>query len=121
MEAINQRYLFKLKNSNTIKKLVNRHYCLDEWLYINKEWEAKEDVSSEAMLVSSTTMVHRAACRPVSMLSSLAGSEALLGKPLHQAPQCDQWGIATLLLRAPALYQRASLGFALKVGVGEVI
>lgn len=44
MEEINQRYLFKLKKSNAVKKLVNKHHCLGEWFYINKEWEAKEDV-----------------------------------------------------------------------------
>jgi hypothetical protein len=44
MEAINQRYLFKLKRSNNVKKLIYRHHCLGEWTYINKEWEAKEDV-----------------------------------------------------------------------------
>jgi hypothetical protein len=44
MEAINQRYLFKLKRSTNVKKLIYRHHCLGEWTYINKEWEAKEDV-----------------------------------------------------------------------------
>jgi len=44
MEAINQHYLFKLKKSKAVKNLVNRHHCLGEWFYINKEWEAKEDV-----------------------------------------------------------------------------
>ena len=44
MEEIDQRYLFKLKRSNNVKKLIYRHHCLGEWSYINKEWEAKEDV-----------------------------------------------------------------------------
>jgi hypothetical protein len=44
MEAINQCYLFKIKRSNNVKKLIYRHHCLGEWIYINKEWEAKEDV-----------------------------------------------------------------------------
>jgi hypothetical protein len=44
MEGINQHYLFKLKRSNNVKKLIYRHHCLGEWSYINKEWEAKEDV-----------------------------------------------------------------------------
>lgn len=44
MEAINQRYLFKLKKSKNVKELIYKHHCLGEWRYINKAWEAKEDV-----------------------------------------------------------------------------
>jgi len=44
MEGINQKYLFKLKKTKNVKELINKHHCLGEWSYINKEWEAKEDV-----------------------------------------------------------------------------
>jgi hypothetical protein len=44
LEEINQRYLFKLRKSNKVKNLIYKHHCLGEWSYINKEWEAKEDV-----------------------------------------------------------------------------
>lgn len=44
MEAIDQPYLFKLKKTNNVKTLINKHHCIGDWGYINKEWEAKEDV-----------------------------------------------------------------------------
>jgi DDE family transposase len=44
MEEINQRYLFKLRKSKNVKEIIYKHHCLGEWGYINKEWEAKEDV-----------------------------------------------------------------------------
>lgn len=43
LENINQRYLFKLRKSSNVKKLIYKHHCLGEWSYINKEWEAKDD------------------------------------------------------------------------------
>ena len=43
LETIFQNYLFKLKKSNNVKKLIYKHHELGEWIYINKEWEAKED------------------------------------------------------------------------------
>ncbi len=43
MEAMNQPYLFKLKKSTHVKSLIHKHHCQGEWLYINREWEAKED------------------------------------------------------------------------------
>lgn len=43
MESIQQQYLFKLKKTKNAKELIYKHHCLGEWLYINKEWEAKED------------------------------------------------------------------------------
>ncbi len=44
MEAIKQAYLFKLKKSKNVKELIYKHHCLGEWVYINKEWEVKEDL-----------------------------------------------------------------------------
>ncbi len=44
LEDINQRYLFKLRKSSNVKKLIYKHHCLGEWTHINKEWEAKEDI-----------------------------------------------------------------------------
>ena len=44
MEGIDQPYLFKLKKSKNVKKLIYKQHCLGEWTRINKEWEAKEDV-----------------------------------------------------------------------------
>lgn len=44
MEALDQPYLFKLKKSKNVKTLIDKHHCLGEWGYINKEWEAKEDL-----------------------------------------------------------------------------
>lgn len=44
MEAINQAYLFKLKKSKNVKELIYKHHCLGDWGYINKGWEAKEDI-----------------------------------------------------------------------------
>ncbi len=44
LEDINQRYLFKLRKSSNVNKLIYKHHCLGEWSYINKEWEAKEDI-----------------------------------------------------------------------------
>jgi len=43
MESIEQPYLFKLKKTKNVKGLINKHHCIGEWGYINKEWEAKED------------------------------------------------------------------------------
>ena len=43
LEAIEQRYLFKLRKSSNVKTLIYKHHCLGQWTYINKEWEAKED------------------------------------------------------------------------------
>ena len=44
MEALYQHYLFKLKKSKNVKALIDKHHCLGKWNYINKEWEAKEDI-----------------------------------------------------------------------------
>lgn len=44
MEAINQPYLFKLRKTKNVKELIYKHHCIGEWGYINKEWEAKEDL-----------------------------------------------------------------------------
>jgi hypothetical protein len=44
MEALDQAYLFKLKKMKNVKSLIDKHHCLGEWGYINKEWEAKEDL-----------------------------------------------------------------------------
>jgi hypothetical protein len=44
LEEINQRYLFKLRKANNVRNLIYKHHCLGEWSYINKQWEAKEDV-----------------------------------------------------------------------------
>lgn len=44
MESIEQSYLFKLKKTKNVKGLIDKHHCLGEWGYINKEWEAKEDL-----------------------------------------------------------------------------
>jgi hypothetical protein len=43
MEGIDQPYLFKLKKSKNVKKLIYKQHCLGEWTRLNKEWEAKED------------------------------------------------------------------------------
>ncbi len=44
MENISQNYLFKLKKSKNVKELIYKHHCLGQWFYLNKEWEAKEDL-----------------------------------------------------------------------------
>ena len=44
LENANLCYLFKVKKSKNVKELICKHHCLGEWLYLNKEWEAKEDV-----------------------------------------------------------------------------
>lgn len=44
MEAIDQRYLFKLRKTKNVKELIYKHHCIGEWDYISKEWEAKEDL-----------------------------------------------------------------------------
>jgi len=44
LEEINQSYLFKLKKSPNVKKLIHKQHCLGQWTRLNKEWEAKEDV-----------------------------------------------------------------------------
>ena len=44
MEAIDQPYLFKLKKSKNINRLIHKHHCIGDWGYINREWQAKEDV-----------------------------------------------------------------------------
>ena len=44
LEDIKQPYLFKLKKSPNVKKLLYKHHCLGKWIDINKEWEAKEDI-----------------------------------------------------------------------------
>lgn len=44
MEALDQPYLFKLKKTKNVKSLIDKHHCIGEWGYINKEWEAKEDL-----------------------------------------------------------------------------
>ena len=44
MEAIGQPYLFKLKKSKNVKRLIDKQHCLGGWARINKEWEAKEDM-----------------------------------------------------------------------------
>ena len=44
LEEIYQHYLFKLKKSVNVKNLIYKHHELGEWFYINKAWEAKEDV-----------------------------------------------------------------------------
>ncbi len=43
LEEMKQQYLFKLKKSPNVMKLIYKHNCLGEWIYLNKEWEAKED------------------------------------------------------------------------------
>lgn len=44
VEGIGQKYLFKLKKSKNVKTLIHKHHCFGQWGYINREWEAKEDV-----------------------------------------------------------------------------
>ena len=44
METLGQPYLFKLKKSKNINLLINKHHCIGDWGYINREWQAKEDV-----------------------------------------------------------------------------
>ncbi len=43
LEAISMPYLFKLKKSKNVKKLVHKHHCLGEWQRFKEGWEAKED------------------------------------------------------------------------------
>ncbi len=42
LEQIDQHYLFKLKKSKNVKKLIYKHHCLGEWTSINDYWQAKE-------------------------------------------------------------------------------
>lgn len=43
LEAIYQPYLFKLKKSNNVIKLIYKHHGRGEWETIKPGWEAKED------------------------------------------------------------------------------
>lgn len=43
LEAMGMPYLFKLKKSKNVKKLVDKHHCIGQWQYFKEGWEAKED------------------------------------------------------------------------------
>jgi len=46
MESLEEKgmpYLFKLKKSGNVKKLVYKHHCLGKWKHFKVGWEAKED------------------------------------------------------------------------------
>jgi len=43
LEMMGQAYLFKLKKTKNIKRLIYKHHGLGEWGYINPSWEIKED------------------------------------------------------------------------------
>ena len=43
LEERNQDYLFKIKKSNHVKELINKHHCLGQWTRFKKGWEVKED------------------------------------------------------------------------------
>jgi hypothetical protein len=43
LEELDQSYLFKLRKSGNVKKLIHKHHCLGQWTYFNEGWEAKED------------------------------------------------------------------------------
>lgn len=43
LEQVNQPYLFKLKKSNNVIKLIYKHHGKGHWKTIERGWEAKED------------------------------------------------------------------------------
>ena len=43
LEELNQRYLFKLKQSTNVKRLVRRHWPQAGWCNVGQGWEAHED------------------------------------------------------------------------------
>lgn len=43
LESIGQSYLFKLKKTQNVLKLLHRHHALGRWKKIHKGWEGKED------------------------------------------------------------------------------
>jgi hypothetical protein len=43
LEELDQRYLFKLKQSTNVKRLVNRHWPVTGWCAVGQGWEAHED------------------------------------------------------------------------------
>lgn len=46
MESLEEKgmpYLFKLKKSGNVKKLIDKHHCLGSWEHFKAGWEAKED------------------------------------------------------------------------------
>lgn len=42
LEAINQRYLFKVRKSKGVKALINNAHCSGDWERFNKDFEGKE-------------------------------------------------------------------------------
>lgn len=42
LEAMDVHYLFKLKQSQNVKKLIYKHHCEGEWEPLRDQWEAKE-------------------------------------------------------------------------------
>jgi len=43
LEEMDQRYLFKLKQSTNVKRLVNRHWPTAGWCNVGQGWEAHQD------------------------------------------------------------------------------
>ena len=43
LEHLKQPYLFKLKKSQNVIKLIYKHHGKGEWQTVNAGWEAKED------------------------------------------------------------------------------
>ncbi|MBV1877668.1 MAG: transposase [Pseudomonadales bacterium] len=43
LEEINMQYLFKLRKSKNVQKLIIKHHALGQWQPVKPGWEAKED------------------------------------------------------------------------------
>ena len=43
LEALEQAYLFQLRRSPGVVKLLNRQFNLDEWSYVGQGWTGRED------------------------------------------------------------------------------
>ncbi len=43
LEEKHYQYLFKLRKSKNVKKLIYKHHCLGAWVFFKDGWEAKED------------------------------------------------------------------------------
>lgn len=76
LEAINQSYLFKLKKSQNVMKLICKHHGVGEWASVHSGWEAKfSDVALQGWKEKRRVVIVR---RKISS-SNLLGVELIRG------------------------------------------
>lgn len=87
LEAFGTAYLFKLKKSKNVKKLVQKHHCLGGWQRFKEGWEAKEDyLQLDSWGVARRVVIVRR-CLPRDKILLLADQSKQLSLGLVEDPE----------------------------------